>query len=121
MSLISSVFKMTCPRCRQGKMFEQRLNFRHPLKMNSHCPVCGQSMEPEVGFYYGAMFISYAFIGITSLVLVGILVFLFKIQVEWAFGILLVFIAFIFLWNLRFARSVWIHMVIRHDRRYKEG
>ena len=25
------------------------------------CPVCEQSFEPEVGFYWGAMYISYGF------------------------------------------------------------
>lgn len=29
--------------------------------MPSHCPVCGQAYEPEPGFYWGAMFISYGF------------------------------------------------------------
>lgn len=87
--------------------------------MHRHCSVCGQRMEPEVGFYYGAMFISYAFIGILSLLIVGIFVFFLKISVEYAFLILLGFLAIIFLWNLRFARSIWIHIIIRHDRRYK--
>ena len=27
--------------------------------MHRHCPVCEQTFEPEPGFYYGAMFISY--------------------------------------------------------------
>lgn len=29
--------------------------------MHTHCPACGVSFEPEPGFYYGAMFVSYAF------------------------------------------------------------
>lgn len=29
--------------------------------MNQHCPHCGVSFEPEPGFYFGAMFVSYAF------------------------------------------------------------
>ncbi|GAB2966556.1 hypothetical protein GCM10027048_41370 [Hymenobacter coalescens] len=29
--------------------------------MPEHCPVCGQSYEPEPGFYYGAMYISFGF------------------------------------------------------------
>ena len=101
-------------------MFEKPLDIRHPLKMHKYCSVCGQRMEPEVGFYYGAMFISYVFIGITSLLIVGILVFLFKISIELAFVILLFFLALIFLWNLRFSRSLWIHIIVRHDKRYKE-
>ena len=88
--------------------------------MHKYCSVCGQRMEPEVGFYYGAMFISYTFIGFLSLIIVGSLIYFFKIQIEIAFAILIAFLALIFLWNLRFARSIWIHMVIKHDRRYRD-
>ena len=28
--------------------------------MPEHCPVCGQKMELEVGFYYGTGYVSYA-------------------------------------------------------------
>ncbi len=41
--------------------------FTHPLyhpskfqEMHAHCPVCGINFEPETGFYWGAMYISYA-------------------------------------------------------------
>ncbi|MBK9636286.1 MAG: DUF983 domain-containing protein [Bacteroidetes bacterium] len=30
-------------------------------KMHSHCPNCGLNFEPEPGYYYGAMYVSYAF------------------------------------------------------------
>jgi uncharacterized protein (DUF983 family) len=114
MSRLSSIFQMTCPRCHQGKMFES-LEIRHPLKMNKVCTVCGQKFEPEPGFYYGAMFISYIFIGFFSLGFVGLCVFYFHLSVDLAFGILLVCLALMFLWNLRFSRSLWIHLVIRYD------
>ncbi|MDW7695454.1 DUF983 domain-containing protein [Flammeovirgaceae bacterium SG7u.132] len=30
-------------------------------KMNETCPKCGQSFHPELGFYFGAMYFTYAF------------------------------------------------------------
>ncbi len=49
-----------CPACRQGDIF------KYPLKrigkfaeMNRNCPNCDVSLEPEPGFYFGAMFVSY--------------------------------------------------------------
>ena len=30
------------------------------MKMNDHCPVCGQPLDMEPGFYYGTNMISYA-------------------------------------------------------------
>jgi uncharacterized protein (DUF983 family) len=83
--------------------------------MNKKCPVCGQRFEPEPGFYYGAMFISYIFMGFISLGLTGLMVFYFNFSIELAFGILLAALALIFLWNLRFSRSIWIHLVVKYD------
>jgi uncharacterized protein (DUF983 family) len=120
MSWISSVLRLTCPRCRQGEMFEKPMNLRKPLKMHKQCSVCGQRMEPEAGFYYGAMFVSYVFIAMISLLIAGTLVFYFNFSIEVSFGILIAFLALIFLWNLRFARSLWAHIIIKHDKRYKE-
>ncbi len=105
---------MTCPRCRQGEMFE-KMDIRHPLKMHKRCAVCGLKFEPEPGFFYGAMFISYIFIGFFSLGLVGLCVFYFGLSVDFSFIILLSCLALMFLWNLRFSRSIWIHLVIKYD------
>lgn len=86
--------------------------------MHVRCEVCGQRFEPETGFYYGAMFISYLFIALVSFVVVGFNIFVLGIQVELSFGILLLFLAIIYIWNLRFTRSLWIHLVIKYDPAY---
>jgi hypothetical protein len=31
------------------------------MKVNEHCPVCGLRFEIEPGFFFGAMYVSYAF------------------------------------------------------------
>lgn len=85
--------------------------------MNKKCPVCGQRFEPEPGFYYGAMFISYIFMGFISLGLTGLMVFYFNFSIEIAFSVLIATLAIIFLWNLRFSRSIWIHLVVKYDPR----
>jgi uncharacterized protein (DUF983 family) len=91
------------------------MQFSRPLKMNRQCAVCGQRFEPEPGFYFGAMFISYIFLAFFSLSMTGLLVFYFHFSVELAFGILLTTLALMFVWNLRFSRSIWIHLVIKYD------
>lgn len=83
--------------------------------MNKQCPQCGQKFEPELGFYYGAMFISYIFVGFFSLGLTSLLVFYFNLSIEVTFGILIGILAIFFLWNLRFSRSIWIHLLIKYD------
>ena len=85
------------------------------LAMNKQCPVCGQKFEPEPGFYFGAMFISYIFLAFFSLGLTGLLVFYFHQSVDLAFLVLLLTLAVMFIWNLRFSRSIWIHLVVKFD------
>ena len=56
-----ALLKCKCPRCREGDVFTYPLS--HIAKfntMNDTCPHCGIRLEPEPGFYQGAMFVSYA-------------------------------------------------------------
>lgn len=57
-----NILKCKCPRCRRGDMFIERnpYKLRTTMKMNEVCPGCGQHFDIEVGFYFGAGFISYA-------------------------------------------------------------
>ncbi len=77
--------------------------------------MCGQKFEPEPGFYFGAMFISYIFLAFFSLGLTGLLVFYFHQSVDFSFLILLLILGVMFIWNLRFSRSIWIHLVVKYD------
>src|SRR5438045_6134383 len=60
-SLINALWKGKCPRCRKGNVFTYSSGklFRFAA-MNSTCPHCNASLIPEPGFYFGAMFVSYA-------------------------------------------------------------
>lgn len=56
-----SVLHLKCPVCHEGEFFQA-----HPYNLNrvgdlhANCPVCGVKYEKEVGFYTGAMYVSYA-------------------------------------------------------------
>ena len=58
-----AILEQRCPRCREGKLFQGpaygSINF---YKMKPQCDVCHQVFDPEPGFYFGAMYISYAFL-----------------------------------------------------------
>ncbi|MCC3152677.1 DUF983 domain-containing protein [Hymenobacter sp. BT770] len=61
-SSLLALLALRCPRCHQGKLFtHSALNLTKFDEMPEACPVCGQAFEPEVGFYWGAMYISYGF------------------------------------------------------------
>jgi uncharacterized protein (DUF983 family) len=70
-----SLLQLRCPRCHQGKMFSySALNVTKFAQMPAECPVCGQTFEPEPGFYFGSMYITFAFNVATFLVL-GVLIY----------------------------------------------
>jgi uncharacterized protein (DUF983 family) len=77
-NLIFAILLMRCPKCRKGNLFPYSLfNIARLLTINNNCPNCQQSFIPEPGFYFGAMYFSYAFqvaIFVSSLVAVSILV-----------------------------------------------
>lgn len=59
--LLPALLKGNCPRCRTGEMFTHGpWNIKHLGKMHQFCPACGHQFEEEPGFYYGAMYVSYA-------------------------------------------------------------
>lgn len=57
-----NILKCKCPRCRTGEIFQEKNPYKLKsfMKMFDYCPVCGQELEIEVGFYYGAQYVSYA-------------------------------------------------------------
>src|SRR4051812_28712150 len=61
-SIISAIAGCKCPRCREGKLFVEKNPYKLKTiaKMPEHCSSCGLALEREPGFYWGAMYISYA-------------------------------------------------------------
>ena len=77
-SYLTALFQGKCPRCRVGNIFAhsvaaQPLRFN---KMNETCPHCEVRLEPEPGFYQGAMYVSYA-ITIACIVVVSFILYFF--------------------------------------------
>ena len=61
-SAVGAMLAQKCPRCHRGPLFKHSaLNLRRFDEMYEDCVACGQYYEPEVGFYWGAMYISYGF------------------------------------------------------------
>jgi uncharacterized protein (DUF983 family) len=70
-----ALLALRCPRCHQGKLFSHSaLNLTKFTDMPAECPVCSQTFEPEPGFYFGAMYISFGF-AVGTFAVVGILLY----------------------------------------------
>lgn len=114
-SILTSVLTCKCPKCRKGDMFPKG-NLLHPLKfhrMNESCALCGQSFDPEPGFYFGAMFVSY---GVNTALFIGVWVLLAFLVEDYSLTTLLVLLGLtvvVFLpLTFRLSRSIWIAIFV---------
>jgi uncharacterized protein (DUF983 family) len=59
-SKLYSIFHMRCPRCHEGEFFVAHpYNLKKVGDLHPTCPKCGLKYEKEIGFYFGAMYVSY--------------------------------------------------------------
>lgn len=104
-----------CPRCRQGDIFVKPMSLSDPIKMPERCEQCSQKIEPEPGFYFGAMFLSYIFSGWYLLLPTLLLVFYFDWSVNSAMGFTIFLGLISYCRIVRASRSLWFHMMVKHD------
>jgi uncharacterized protein (DUF983 family) len=57
-----AIIHAKCPKCRVGNLFANPMYSLHGQKMLEKCPHCGMLYEREPGYFYGAMYVSYAFV-----------------------------------------------------------
>lgn len=66
-----ALIKGKCPQCQSGKVFtHEAYNLSKFMEMETHCPVCDLQFEIEPGFFWGAMYVSYA-VSVTMMLLIG--------------------------------------------------
>ncbi|MBS1652380.1 MAG: DUF983 domain-containing protein [Bacteroidetes bacterium] len=118
--LIYSVTTNKCPRCHKGKVFKNNNPYaiKQPLKMNDSCSVCNLKYEKEPGFFYGAMYASYAITsGLFIMWFVADLIWLhlapLKLFVYVSLTLILGF-PLIFTW----ARLLWLNLFNKYDKKY---
>jgi len=94
------------------------------MKMNTHCPVCGQPLNIEVGFYYGSSYISYGLtLAISGLFftawyfLAGFSVYDDRVFYWLAFNALLLVI--LQPWLMRVSRTGWLALFVPYQKDWK--
>jgi hypothetical protein len=89
--------------------------------MPKNCPVCGQRFEPEPGFYYGAMFLSYIISAFFFLGVIGACIIFLGMSLNASFGVLLLVAAATYFFFLRISRSLWINIMVSYDSKAREN
>ncbi len=88
--------------------------------MPQKCPVCGQPMEIEIGFYYGTGYVSYALtvaISVTTFIAYWVL---FGISIDdnslfiWL-GANIAILVFMLPYLMRLSRAIWLSFFVKYD------
>lgn len=110
-SLMSALLHAKCPKCREGNMFVHSLtNITKFNEMHETCPVCKERLEPEPGFYQGAMYVGYA-LTVAVTMFVFVLVFLLDIESMWLPVIIVASIMVLLIpVNYRYSRVLYLYM-----------
>lgn len=120
-NILVNVFLKRCPRCQEGKLFNEPFDWSKPVSMPDQCPICQQKFEPEPGFYYGAMFLSYILSAFFFLGIMATCLIVFKLSLNVSMVILLMIAALTYLFFLRMSRSLWINIMVKYDPKAKDN
>ena len=109
-SLSNAILNGKCPRCRKGNIFKRPLHAVLGFSsMYKSCPHCGQKYEIEPGFFFGAMYLSYAF-SVALVVAVGVALFVFNVKTVWVYLISVTISMVILLpWSFRYSRILFLY------------
>ena len=116
MSYVSNVVKGTCPNCNKTKVFASNGNpllFKMP-KMKMKCDNCGYSFHRETGFYFGAMYMSYA-LTVAEMVAVFVLGLLFGWSFMTMFILVVITILSLSTFNYKISRLMWLNLFYDKD------
>ena len=109
-----------CPKCRTGNMFANKMYRFGGQGMHTDCPHCNFHFEIEPGYFYVAMFISYA-MNVAELVTLAVATYLLTGNMEspWLYISILLSVAFILApFNFRYSRVIllyWLTPNLHYD------
>lgn len=106
-----------CPRCQSGKIFTHPILHPKFREVHDNCPHCGVKFQSEPGFFWGAMYFSYA-------ILVGLCIFVgvifYTIYKEpplfQTSGTIIGIVILLMPFNLRFSRLLLIYLAAPYRR-----
>ena len=116
---LNSVFRNKCPRCHEGDFYPHAnpYNLKHLAKTNDNCDVCGLNLEVEPGFYFGAMYISYALGAGSGMVLYAILSEMMDVGIWTLLTVVLVYLIITAPLFYRLSRLAWINIFIHYKEK----
>lgn len=112
----ASLFAGKCPQCRRHSVFSYKTyDLYRFLIMPKNCPKCNLRFELQPGFFFGAMYISYAISVALFVSLFVAMYILFHPIPSWIyFSVVIGLIFLISPLNFRFSRLIWLYIFVRY-------
>lgn len=111
-----SIIHFKCPRCQETNLFlfKNAYSLKTIDKMPDKCSVCGENLQREPGFYYGAMMISHASTTIISLSVHAIIYPFYGWAILPNLIPILILFASLFPLIFRLSRAIWINIFVSY-------
>ncbi|GGI22455.1 DUF983 domain-containing protein [Pedobacter mendelii] len=114
-SKLYAIVHAKCPHCRRGDVFTGSMygfNIQHTKEV---CSRCGQRIEIEPGYFYAAMYVSYA-MNVVEMLIVSFIIYLLVGPLEdntfWTYLIVIFAGCFILSpFNYRYSRIILLHIL----------
>lgn len=110
-SRLKAVLRSKCPRCRRGDIFQGPMYTFRGQRTNKVCSHCAFHFEIEPGYFYAAMYVSYA-MNVAEIVCVGLLTFYSSGESEspWLYLVtIMAGVLFFSPFNYRYSRVILLH------------
>lgn len=120
MSQFKDIITEKCPVCGEGHVFTKKGNpllFKMP-QMDKSCNVCGHKYEIEPGFFYGAMYVSYA-VTVAEMVAVFVIAQFFTANIKLMLGVMAATAFLLSTFNFRISRMLWMYMFTSREEQEK--
>ncbi len=123
-SKIKAVIAAKCPKCRVGQMYTGNTYGFKRQRMNEVCPHCGFRFEIEPGYFYAAMYVSYA-LSVGQVIVAGLVTYqLTQSESPWLYlGVLMATILLFAPFNFRYSRLILLHYLtpkVKYDPKYED-
>ena len=116
-----SILNNKCPKCHQGDFFidSHAYHLKTFITMHDKCAHCGELFNKEVGFYYGAMYVSYGLNIAYGVGLFALIVLLLKLSVLVFLFSFLGLVVVLFPLTMRISRLMYINIFVSYDKTIK--
>jgi hypothetical protein len=109
-NLFKSVVKEKCPYCGEGDVFVKKPLFSFPI-MLKQCSSCHRKFDGELGYFFGAMYVSYGFavaVGVALFVITRLILGIESLPL--IIAIIICGIVLISFKNYKWSRIIWLRI-----------